>query len=66
MPLYLCRPLITGSLQPIHLSINTALLHQLGVGADFGNRALVEDDNLVGVFDGAEAVRDNDNGFVFD
>ena len=62
----LCRPLITFPLQPIHLPINAAFVHQLGVGAGFGDCALVEHDNLVGVFDGAEAVRDNDNGFVFD
>ena len=65
MPFYLRRPLVAFSLQPIHLPVNTAFFHQLGMGTGFGNGAFVEHDNLIGVFYGAETVRNDDNGFTF-
>ena len=35
------------------------------MGAGFGNYPLIEYDNFIGVFYGAEAVSDDDNGFIF-
>mgnify|MGYP006179948009 CR=1 FL=1 len=47
-----------------HFGVKAALAQQLGVGAAFGDPALVENDDLVGVDDGGEAVGDDDGGAI--
>ena len=47
-----------------HFAEETAFLLEFGGGADFGNFVFVEDNDLVGVCDGAHAVSDDDDGLV--
>ena len=49
----------------VELGVDAVAGHQLVVGAVFGDDAAGEDDDLVGVADGAEPMGDGDDGLAF-
>ena len=56
---------VAAGLQPVHPGVLAVELHQFAVTSRFGDAAISEDVDAVGVGDGREPVADHDDGSAF-